>query len=264
MGVEDIFGAFHVAGTGPPHDFDQHFRIGIAGHGAVGAAGELLRQEEPAIADQDREAPRAALDLATAQPRQLRQPRPILVLQHDDLRVAGEDRLQRRHREVDAEHERKVLQHDRHVRPQRGADRCEIAGQLLLRLEARLRRHHDTRGAGCHGFMRQRDHRRHARIADADDDGNAAGDAVEHHLHEGGAFLRRQLLRLAHHAENGEAGGAVAEIEVRQPRRAIEIERAVIGEGGGGNRKNAAGAGIKSHGILARRVSAAGARTPLI
>ncbi len=52
--VEDVLGPVGIALGVLGADLDQHFGIGKAGHGAVGAAGQLLRQIEPAIADEDR------------------------------------------------------------------------------------------------------------------------------------------------------------------------------------------------------------------
>src|SRR5712691_13459857 len=79
VAVENILGLLGLAGEERRADLHQHFRIGKAGHGAVRAAMELLRQIEPAIAAQDADpAPRLAVACAPDL-LQLLQARPVLV-----------------------------------------------------------------------------------------------------------------------------------------------------------------------------------------
>ena len=59
IGVVEVEGGLLAPGGEALVDLDQDLRIGEAGHRAVGAAAELERVVEPAVADQDRDPPAA-------------------------------------------------------------------------------------------------------------------------------------------------------------------------------------------------------------
>ena len=56
---------------------------------------------------------------------------------------------------------------------------------------------------------------------------------------ENARFLLGQFRRFAHNAEDGEAVGAAFEIEIDHAIDALKIERAVVGEGRGGDDEDA-------------------------
>ncbi len=66
--------------------------------------------------------------------------------------------------------------------------------------------------------------------------------AADHTLHHVDRFLGRELVRLAHHAEQGETMDAAAQIKIGQHVDARKVERAVVGERRGGDDEYALGA----------------------
>jgi hypothetical protein len=57
-------------------------------------------------------------------------------------------------------------------------------------------------------------------------------------------FVLAELLRLAHDAQDGQAVDAERQVEVGQRVDALEVDRAAVGEGGGGDHEDAAGVGV--------------------
>src|SRR5262249_20150794 len=89
--VEQIFRLVATAGRKQRGYGHQHLRIGKTGHDAVGAAGELLRHIQSAIADQDANiSPRDAV-AGFAYLRELLQAGAVLVLEHHHARMRVDD-----------------------------------------------------------------------------------------------------------------------------------------------------------------------------
>ena len=78
-------------------------------------------------------------------------------------------------------------------------------------------------------------------MTDADDH-LAITSARNHALYHIDRFVGRELVRLAHHAEQGEAMHTAANVEIGQRVDALQVERAVIGERRGGDDVDALGA----------------------
>src|SRR5207237_527501 len=66
-------------------DDHEQLRIGEAGHRAVGAAMQLLRQIEPAVAGENADAPPRRAVAGAPHLAELAQARPVLVLEHDEV-----------------------------------------------------------------------------------------------------------------------------------------------------------------------------------
>jgi hypothetical protein len=73
-------------------------------------------------------------------------------------------------------------------------------------------------------------HEREACAGDADHDGNARADPLQHAGDAGRGFLLREFLGLAHHAQHGDAVAPAVEVEIHQPVGRCPIHRAVVGE----------------------------------
>ena len=63
----------------------------------------------------------------------------------------------------------------------------------------------------------------------------AIAGARDHALDHVDRLFGRKLVRLAHHAEQGEAMNTAADVEIGQRVDALQIERAVVGERRGGD-----------------------------
>src|SRR5690348_12930167 len=87
IGVEQILRLLAAAVAEEAADVDQQLRIGETGHRAVGAAMQLLRQVEPAIAAKNTEAPPRRAVAGAPHLAELAQARPVLVLEHHEARM---------------------------------------------------------------------------------------------------------------------------------------------------------------------------------
>ena len=180
--VEQVLRLLGLAGGEQLVDLHQHLGPGEARHGAVGAAPHLLRQVEPAIADQDRDAAPAGLLLALAHARELGEAGRILVLQHDELPEVVDQALEHRRREIDARGLRIVLVDDGDVRPERLEELRIVIVDAVIALEPGRRRHHHARGARDHDLVRQAPDVLEPGVTDAHDDLPALG-AADHAVH---------------------------------------------------------------------------------
>jgi hypothetical protein len=142
--------------------------------------------------------------------------------------------------------------YDRHVAQLLG-DALEIGPDLLLGLQARHRRDHDARGAEIHRAAREIAELLEAGIGDANDDLRAAVGALHDPFDEGGRFLRGQLRRLAHDAEDRHAVDAAFEIEIDEAVGRRPVHRPRVCERCRGDDVDAArGLVEKGHGSLAQ------------
>jgi hypothetical protein len=96
-----------------PH---QHFGVGVAGHGAVGAALHLEGEEHAAVTAENRHAARLTGIARTAQGRDLVEPRPVLMLEHHAGGVLLDDPHDHLRRHDHIGRERVILDHEGHVR----------------------------------------------------------------------------------------------------------------------------------------------------
>src|SRR3546814_2920600 len=78
-------------------DLDQHLRKGEAGHGAVDATRQFLGVMQSTVADEDGDVPPPLPLGRLAQRGDLGKARALLVLQHDELRVAVDQRVEGLH-----------------------------------------------------------------------------------------------------------------------------------------------------------------------
>ena len=137
-----------------------------------------------------------------------------------------------------------VLQHPGQARkPSR--DLLEIPVDLLVGLEARLRRHHHAGRTGVHHPPGKTEQIVQPSAAHAHDDRHFQ--ARQTSLDELHALVTGKLGRFAHDAENRRASHAAAGVEIHQAGSRIEIERAGVGEGCGGDDVHAVSRGIEAH-----------------
>src|SRR6267154_2041939 len=91
MFVEQVMRRGALAGFDQPDQLYQHFRIRIAGIGAIRTALQLMRQEDTAVAAQDRDLAHAAVSHQVLQRRELVEAGPFLVLDHFARRIIRDD-----------------------------------------------------------------------------------------------------------------------------------------------------------------------------
>ena len=212
MGVEEVVCRVSFPGFLQSDDLDQHVGECVSGHCAVRSPFHLEVEKEPAIAAQDRDRPHRAFGLEAAQGGDLFQSRPVLVLEHDAGWVVRDDSADDAGRHHDAQGERVILDDHRNV----GSDSFDrlgvISDDLIVRAERRRRRDHDTGRTRIHARAGEGPHGGKARRRDADDDGQPCptDDAGCNRKR----FLACELRRLAHDAENGDAGCSHLAIEV--------------------------------------------------
>ena len=188
-----------------------------------------MRQEDAAIAAQDRDLAHAAVGHQAFQRGELFQPRPFLVLHHLAGRMRRDDAGDHRRRHEHAGRIRIVLDHERHVVADRLHGVGVIGDDLVVGLERRRRRDHHAARAGIHHVLHQRAHRGEARRGRADHHRQAI-DPPHHLTCQRDRFRMGQLRRLAHDAEHRDAGDAAADVEIHQPVEARAVDRAVLGE----------------------------------
>jgi hypothetical protein len=135
------------------------------------------------------------------------------VLQHDELLEIIDQALEDGWRKIDAGALRIVLVDDRDVGAKLPEELRIVIVDALVALEAGWRRHHDAGGAGDHRLVRETPRVLQPGVADADD--HLAISRPRHDtLHDGERLLGRELVRFAHHAEQGEAVHTAGEIEI--------------------------------------------------
>jgi hypothetical protein len=136
---------------------------------------------------------------------------------------------------------RVVLQDHRHGLADRLADLMEVALDLLIGGEAGGRRDHDPSRAHRHGIAGELCDVREPGCADADNNGKLARDLLQRSLDDQARFVMGELLRLAHHAEHGDAVHAGIDIEADQALEALQVESPLLGEGRGRDDEHALG-----------------------
>ncbi len=250
VGVEEVVGVVDVAGRVGFADGDHHFGVGEAGHGAVGAAVELFGEEEAAVAGEDGDAA-LAFRFGGADGGDLREAGPVFVFQHHAVGVIQDHALDDGDSDLDAGGEWVVLEDPGGFGAEHFGDHVEVAGDAFVGFQAAGGGDHDAGGAVVHDAFGEFAHRGEAGGGDADDDGDAVVDAGEDAADEGLGFFGGEFGGFAHHAEDGEAGGAVGEVKVDHGVGAGEVEAAVVGEGGDGDDEDALGGFIElRHGDL--------------
>ncbi len=219
----------------------QHLGIGIARHGAIGAALHLEGQEHAAVAAENRHAAHLARIARAAQSRDLVETGPVLVLEHDAGGALLDDPHDhfRCHDHVGGE--RVILDHPRHIRAD-GLDGIGVVGDdLVVGLEGRRRRDHHACCTRIHDLGGQARHGGKACGRNADDDGNAPRHRGDDLTGEGQSLIGGQLGRLAHDAENRQASGAGLEIGLDHTVRGSRIDPPVALEGRGADDVDAGG-----------------------
>ena len=148
VGVKQIVGALYIAcGVGSAH-VHHHFGVGKAGHGAVGAAGQLFGQKQAAAVA--REYGNTAQLLAVhgrLNGAELGQARAVFVLEHHAAWGVAHNVHDGASRHLHACGHGVVLQHPRHPmsarhRGQGFGHHVKVAQDLVVRAHARRRRHH--------------------------------------------------------------------------------------------------------------------------
>ena len=125
--------------------------------------------------------------------------------------------------------------------PERLEDLGIVIVDAVVALEPWRRRHHDAGGARDHDLVRQPPHVLEAGMAHAHDHLAVAGARPITRFTTDERLVGGELVRLAHHAEQGEAMDAAAQIEVGQRVDALQVERALVGERRGGDDVDAFG-----------------------
>ena len=158
-----------------------------------------------------------------------------------------EDAQQHRQRKLHAVvGERVVLHAERHVLAQRLGGHLVVGHRLVVGPHGSPRPDHHAGGTQVHHAPRELAHGGEARRGDAHDHRHPAVHAREHPLHVGTRLVGRELGRFAHHAQDGEAGHAAVEVEVREAVGALEVERAIVPEGRHGDEVDALGGFVES------------------
>ena len=219
-------------------DGDEHLGIGVAGHGTVGTAAELLGEKEAAIAREDADAA-GTRALGLAKCGDLVQARPVLVLEHNAARQPANDLADDVGRDLHPRREREVLQYEGDVAERLGRG-LEIVDDLRIGANGAGWRHHHARRARLHRDVREFLHGCEARGADADHDRDATVDVAADRFDERAAFTAAELRRFTHHAEHGDAGHAMRQVKLHQAPDAAEIDGAVVRERRDRNDENAA------------------------
>src|SRR6516164_455412 len=230
VNVEQVFRFVAAPGLEQRTHRNQHLRIGKAGHDAVGAALEFLRHVEPAVADHDADVASHSPVAGLAQLRELLQARTVLVLEHHQAWMCIDDLEYARHRDVGLRRLRVILIDHRDLCAECRDHTVEVADNLRFGLESGGWCDHHAAGTGIHRDLAERYEIRGTRIRYANNDGDAAINALQITAREFGGFPVAQFLRLAHHPENGESGYAALQIEFDEAVDAGPIDLAAIGE----------------------------------
>ena len=152
------------------------------------------------------------------------------MLEDLDLAQIVDQAVEQADREMDAGRLRIVLEDQRHVLADRLAELMQVALDLLVGREPGGRRHHDRGRTQRHGIAGQRRERREPGAADADHHRHLARDLAERRLDHQARLVVGELVRLAHHAEDGDAVDAGVDVEADQPLQALQVERALVGK----------------------------------
>ena len=247
MRVEQVMRLVAFASGKKPDQLGQHVRETVAGHCPIGAALRLEIEEHAAIAAENGERPQLSGLLHRAKLRNLLKTRPVLMLQHQAGGMVGDDLGDHAGCDHRVERQRIVLQHPRHVFTNRFHGACKIIDGLVVGLGALPRRDHHACGTHVHGGASERPHGGETGRRHADDDRHLG--TGDHPLDDRPAFIRLQLRRLSHNAENGNAGAAALLIEIGQPIDGIEIDRTILVKRCRGNGVDALGIGVECHEI---------------
>jgi hypothetical protein len=168
---------------------------------------------------------------------------PILVLEHDARGVFLDDAADDAGREHDPAGVRVVLDDERHIAPDRVGGVAVVGGELVVGLHARGRRDHDAGGACLHDVLGQCRHRGETGRRNPHQNGKVR---TQGHLTcQRHRFRVRELRRLAHDAEHGDAGDPAADVEVDQPVEAGAIDCPVVGKRRRSDDIDASGIGIE-------------------
>src|SRR5690606_17482278 len=103
-----------------------------------------------------------------------------------------------------------------------------IADHLIVGAQPWRRCDHDARGAVIHYLARQFPHRGERWRADTDDHRYPIPRFAQHPERERFGLGGGELVRLAHHAEDGDAVDAALDVEVDELPDTVQVERAVV------------------------------------